>query len=70
VTFSANSRNLDEATNYVYEYFPSLQRLAFQFIYFYYFQHAFSVRDEFIEQTRLRLKSNLATAISSAIEFV
>lgn len=65
-TFRGTARNLPEALDYFEGYAAQQQRLGYQFIYFYYWQHAFSVGDGLIGQTKQRVKAYLTAALASA----
>jgi hypothetical protein len=58
-TFSGNSNNLDEARDYIFSHSIKLREDVCKFIYYYYHEHAYSVRKEHLARTKDRLNQYL-----------
>lgn len=65
VTFRAGPRSLDGAREFVSRYTHESRREAQRFIYYYFFQHAFSVEDAHVSESKRRLLRYLARAIGN-----
>jgi hypothetical protein len=60
VTFRANAGSLNAARTFVFNYTEELRQEANKFIYYYFFQHAFSIEAEYIAESYRRLIDYLA----------
>ena len=62
-TFSADRRSLNQAQEYIQNYSPEQQAFASKFIYNYYTNHAVSLADDCLQDSKLRLKHYLQSQI-------
>jgi hypothetical protein len=68
VTFSANRENLNEAGEFVVRYTRDLQQAAYRFIYYYFFDHAFNIEDEYLAESSRRLTNYLAVRLTNQVD--
>ncbi|HEV2853853.1 MAG TPA: hypothetical protein VHC97_13710 [Thermoanaerobaculia bacterium] len=65
-TFRADASDLDAAARYVEGYSDAQRREAFRFVAFYHWYHAYNVSDEFLADSKRRLKDYLAATVQGA----
>ena len=65
VTFRANARSLDQARDFALRYTHESRREAYRFVYYYFFQHAFSIEAAHLGESQRRLLGYLAHEIGN-----
>ena len=62
-TLRVDENSLDKAISYAENYSEDQKHLAWQFIYYYFFEHAYSIEPEYIESSNQRLYNYLSKRI-------